>query len=197
MPTQPDDGRIPYHHGRLRRALIDATVTEVARAGTDRLSLRKLARQAGVSHAAPQHHFGDRTGLLTAVAAEGFRTLTEQYLRPPDGADDSFLTMGTRYVEFAVTHPGYFHVMYRPDLCDGEDPELAEARASAAAVLQEAAQRQVPGRGGEDAAVAAWALMHGLATLWLGGNLERYSQRDPAELARAAGSFLFSAPPAP
>ena len=99
-----DDAR-PYHHGDLPRALLEAAVEAIEEVGPAALSLRDLARRTGVSHAAPAHHFGDKAGLLTAVAADGFRrlaaTLGEAYR-----ATGSFLEVGVAYARFAVTHRG-------------------------------------------------------------------------------------------
>ncbi|MFD2024591.1 TetR/AcrR family transcriptional regulator [Promicromonospora aerolata] len=91
-----------YHHGDLRRAMTSAAATAVAERGPAGLSLRELARLAGVSHAAPAHHFGDKAGVLTAVAAEGFRLLTAALAE----AEDDLLASGLAYVRFAVDHPG-------------------------------------------------------------------------------------------
>lgn len=121
-----------YHHGDLRRALLAAALEAVGEVGPAALSLRDLARRAGVSHAAPAHHFGDKAGLLTALAAQGFdllaQTLTE--------ADDDLLEAGVAYVDFAVTHRAYFEVMFRPELYRADDAELIAARGRAGAALR-------------------------------------------------------------
>jgi AcrR family transcriptional regulator len=149
-----------YHHGDLRVALITAAIEAIAERGPAALSLRDLARRTGVSHAAPVHHFGDKAGLLTAVAVEGFRLLADA-LRPA-GAD--FLEAGVAYVGFAVDHRAHFHVMFRLDLYRAGDLEVVAARASAGAALS---------RGDHDPTrrLAAWSIVHGLATLWLSGSL--------------------------
>ena len=103
----------PYHHGDLRRALLAAAVEMIAEAGPAALSLRALARRTGVSHAAPAHHFGDKAGLLTAVAAEGYRLLAAA-LRDAYERTGSFLEVGVAYVRFALEHQPYFEVMFRP-----------------------------------------------------------------------------------
>ena len=106
----------------------------IAEVGPAAVSLRDLARRTGVSHAAPAHHFGDKAGLLTAVAADGFRrlaaTLGEAY-----EASGSFLEVGVAYVRFAVTHRAHFEVMFRPELYRHDDPELVRARDAARALL--------------------------------------------------------------
>src|SRR3954468_1172678 len=108
-----------YHHGNLRRVLMDCAIAAVAERGATTLSLRDVARRAGVSHAAPAHHFGDKRGLLTAIAVEGFE-LQAAALRDAHG-DGAFLDAGLAYIEFAVDHPAHFAVMYRPDLYRADD----------------------------------------------------------------------------
>src|SRR5919112_6813183 len=91
-----DEGTRPYHHGNLRRALIDAALTAVAQQGPAALSLRDVARRAGVSHAAPTHHFGNKAGLLTAIAAEGWDLLADALTAVPTATGD-FLEVGVAY----------------------------------------------------------------------------------------------------
>jgi AcrR family transcriptional regulator len=144
-----------------------------------------------VSHAAPAHHFGDKTGLLTAVAAEGYQLLAEA-TTAAWRRTGSFLEAGVAYVRFAVTNPAHFAVMFLPDLYRADDPDLEAARAQARAALEKPAGTTAASVSGEPqtAALAGWALMHGLATLWLTGNL---ADSDPEALARAAGGYLFTA----
>lgn len=103
-----------YHHGDLRRALLAAALEAIEEVGPTALSLRDLARRAGVSHAAPAHHFGDKAGLLTALAAQGFDLLAQALVQ----AGDDLLEAGVAYVDFAVRHRAYFEVMFRPS-CTG------------------------------------------------------------------------------
>jgi len=181
----------PYHHGDLRRALLAEAVAVLAESGPSALSLRDLARRVGVSHAAPAHHFGDKTGLLTAVAAEGFTRLAER-LRTAHETTGSFLEVGVAYVRFAVDHRGHFEVMYQPDLLDGDDPELAAARKAAAAALYGPAGEVGADADALEVGVAGWALMHGVAGLWLGGNLPAALGDDPEAIARSLGRHLFA-----
>src|SRR2546423_2801057 len=104
-----------YHHGDLRRTLLAAAVEAIAEHGPAAISLRDLARRADVSHAAPAHHFGDKAGLLTAIAAEGYLLLAAA-LHDAAARTGSFLEVGVAYVGFAVDQPAHFAVMYRPDL---------------------------------------------------------------------------------
>ena len=180
----------PYHHGHLRPALIDAAVATVEDQGLAAMSLRGVARRAGVSHAAATYHFGDKAGLLTAVAVEGYRQLTEA-LRAEDQARRGYLEVGVAYVRFAVTHRGYFEVMYRPELYHPQDPALLEARAAAATQLYRSDQ---PDPDRMATGIAAWALMHGVATLWLNGNMPPPLGDDPEAIARLVAAHLDVSP---
>ncbi|MFE3516819.1 TetR/AcrR family transcriptional regulator [Streptomyces sp. NPDC059166] len=187
-----------YHHGDLRRAVLTAALDAIAQSGPDALSLRDLARRAGVSHAAPAHHFKDRTGLLTAVAAEGFALFADALSQAPDLRE-----RGVAYVRFAAGHPAHFQVMFRPELLRADDPDLLTAKARATAALR-AGVSDLPGAArGEDerlAGIAAWSLAHGFATLLLSGNLtDPVGGRDPGEVFRALAGLLFdpSAEPGP
>ena len=145
----------PYHHGDLRPALLRAAVEAIGQAGPAAMSLREVARRAGVSHAAAAYHFGDKTGLLTAVAAQGYRMLTEELQNARD-AHRSFLEVGVAYVRFAVSHRAHFEVMYRPELYRPDDPEVRDARAAAAVLLYGTAS---PDPGQLAAGAAAWSLV--------------------------------------
>jgi AcrR family transcriptional regulator len=175
-----------YHHGDLRRALLDAALVAIGESGPAAFSLRDLARRAGVSHAAPTHHFGDKAGLLTALAVEGYDTFARE-LADSRAATGSFLEMGVTYVHFAVTHPAHFEVMFRPELYRADDPELAAARERAAAALYagvaDLPDRPVGGDDAREAGLAAWSMAHGFATLWLSGALTSLGA-DPDAAAR-------------
>ncbi|WP_171108307.1 MULTISPECIES: TetR/AcrR family transcriptional regulator [Streptomyces] len=192
--TEKTDGAAktprPYHHGDLRRAILTAALDVIAADGPSALSLRDLARRAGVSHAAPAHHFKDRTGLLTAIAAEGFGLLAQTIKDAADLKD-----AGVRYVRFAREHPAHFQVMFTPDLLRAGDLELTTARALAGDALREAVTAVSPESRGTDArlaGVAAWSLAHGFATLLLGHNLDDpVGDRDPEEVFRTLATMLF------
>src|SRR5215472_8930059 len=130
---QPQSAR-PYHHGDLRAALLRAAMEAIGQAGPAAMSLREVARRAGVSHAAAAYHFGDKAGLLTAVAAQGYRMLTQELQNARDSRR-GFLEVGVAYVRFAVSHRAHFEVMYRPELYRHDDAEVREARAGAAVLL--------------------------------------------------------------
>ena len=182
---QPQPTR-PYHHGDLRAALLRAAVEAIGQAGPGGMSLRDVARRAGVSHAAAAYHFGDKAGLLTAVAAQGYRMLTQELQNARDSGR-GFLEVGVAYVRFAVSHRAHFEVMYRPELYRPDDAEVRDARAGAAVLLY--------GTGSSDAGqlaagAAAWSLVHGLATLWLNGNLPPQLGTDPEEITRRIAPYL-------
>ncbi|MFE0252913.1 TetR/AcrR family transcriptional regulator [Streptomyces sp. NPDC059010] len=190
---KPSSSR-PYHHGDLRRAILTAALDVIAADGPSALSLRDLARRAGVSHAAPAHHFKDRTGLLTAIAAEGFGLLAGTLHEAGDLKD-----AGVRYVRFAREHPAHFQVMFTPELLRADDLELTTARALAGDALRGAVSAVRPEGLGIDsrlAGVAAWSLAHGFATLLLSHNLDGpVGDKDPEEVFRALAATLFRSEP--
>ncbi len=181
--------RDTYHHGDLRRAVVTAALDVIRTDGPAALSLRDLARRAGVSHAAPAHHFKDRTGLLTAIATEGHDLLTAVL---SDAAELS--EAGVRYVRFTVDHPAHFQVMFQPDLLRADDPELLAAKARSYEQLR-AAVAALPGDRSTDpelTGIAAWSAAHGFATLLLTHNLDRaLGGRAPEEAFRALAAAMF------
>jgi AcrR family transcriptional regulator len=190
-PPASKDAR-PYHHGDLPRVLLDTAIQAILEAGPAAVSLRDLARRAGVSHAAPAYHFGDKAGLLTAVAADGFERLAAT-LREAYQTTGSFLEVGVAYVRFAVTHRAHFEVMFRPELYRTDDPDLVRAREAARSLLYPPAAVVANSPGGDEvrAAVAAWSLVHGLATLWLNRNLPPQLGDDPEQITREVARYLF------
>jgi AcrR family transcriptional regulator len=183
-----------YHHGQLRDAVIEAAVAEVEAVGAAAVSMREIARRAGVSHAAPAHHFGDKTGIFTAIATKGFQ-LTADAIQPAAVGSFGFLDGGAAYVAFALSHPGYFEVMYRPTLYRTGDSELVAARIAAFAILDDSAAELAAEWGITDIeglTVAGWSMCHGLATLLLAGNLTDRIPPDPSELTAMLASGLIS-----
>ena len=183
----------PYHHGDLRQAVLAAAIAVLGESGPTQLSLRDLARRAGVSHAAPAHHFGDKAGLLTAVAAQGYQLLADTLTAARQRSAD-FLEVGVAYVRFAVDHRAHFEVMFRPDLYRPDDPDVATARQRAADALYGGVRSVAATGRGPDiplAGVAAWALVHGFATLWLNHALPTTLGDDPETAARAVAAILF------
>ena len=121
--------RDTYHHGDLKATILAEAAALVAERGADGLSLRELARAAGVSHAAPAHHFTDRRGLFTALATEGFRMLADALT----GARPDFLDAALAYVGSRIDHPGHYAVMFDKSLYDAADPDLVAAETAAGA----------------------------------------------------------------
>ncbi|MBA0047738.1 TetR/AcrR family transcriptional regulator [Mycobacteroides sp. LB1] len=180
-----------YHHGDLRTAILASAADMVARRGTADLSLRELAREAGVSHAAPAHHFRDRRGLFTALAADGFTKLAEAL----DGAHPDFHAAALAYVDFALANPGHYAVMFEPALLDSIDGPLNAARDRAGAALNAGIATLTPGQTSADSATAAraaWSLVHGFVSLWSSGALaDSRNDADPRELASQIAYALF------
>ena len=183
--------RSTYHHGDLRAAILSEAARLVAEHGVDRVSLRELARSAGVSHAAPAHHFGDRRGLFTALATEGFQLLAAALT----AARGRFADAALAYVRFALDHPGHYEVMFDKSLLDPSDAELIAAEAAAGeelsrgvATLDDAAARADPA----GAELAAWSLVHGFATLWLNDAIDaRVRTADPMAMVERIARLLF------
>ena len=159
-----------YHHGDLRAQLLGRAAEIIARDGVEAFSLRAVAAELGVSHTAPRHHFGDRPGVLTALATQGWTLLGEVL---ETAVPLGFAEVGAAYVLFAVSHPGHFAVMHAPDLVHPQDPSLVAASTRTRRVLLDGVAAVAPGARDEVAvkAAAAWALVHGLATLALSGDL--------------------------
>jgi AcrR family transcriptional regulator len=187
-----------YHHGNLRQAVLERAVAVIAADGPNGFSLRSLAADLGVSHTAPLHHFRSREGVLNAVAAEGFRLLSERLVAAREAG---FLEVGVAYVAFALDHPAHFQVMFTPTLLDENDPELAAARTAAFTELRGGVAAMASAGKVEDAAtavVASWSLVHGIATLALTGNLDKAELRslvadgDVLAIARRSAAMLYS-----
>jgi AcrR family transcriptional regulator len=170
----------PYHHGSLPNALLAAAETVLRTEGISGLSLRSIAREAGVSHTAPQHHFGDTAGVLSELAASGHLRLTETMAQhahgfPPGPQRRRAIARG--YVSFAVANPDLFRLMSRAEMLDNTRPTLVEARRASAMALSDVTDDTpdaTPPRLDAARAIAmtaAWAYVHGLATLLVDGRL--------------------------
>ena len=168
---------LPYHHGALREALIDATEALLAEKGPDAFSLREVARRAGVSPAAPAHHFGDAAGLLTAVATLGFEGLTRAlqagHARGGNDPRAALREQGIEYVRFALRHPGRFRLMFRPGQLHA-DAELEHHGRAAYDVLATGVRLALAGAESAHTpvVVALWSLVHGHAHLAIAGKLD-------------------------
>jgi AcrR family transcriptional regulator len=175
-----------YHHGDLRRALVDAAAALAAEKGIAGLSLREAARSAGVSHAAPYHHFKDKAALLAAVAEEGFlrldafqRNALESAARRPASR---LRALGKAYIDFAIKNPHYFRVMFRKDLVEpAAYPSLQEVSGRTFDRLFAAVGDCLGSLSKAEAmplSITAWSLVHGLASLWLDGPLSNQEFRE-------------------
>jgi AcrR family transcriptional regulator len=172
----------PYHHGALREALLTAAETILKRDGLNALTLRAAAREAGVSHAAPAHHFGDLTGLLTELAIDGYRRFAAR-LRETAQAPGARRWDGARaYVAFATDNPALFQLMFRSDRLDGARPAFKEARIQVLGLLAESRgvsdQRPTLEQLGEMA--GGWSLIHGYTMLLLDGRIKMLLNAAPA-----------------
>ena len=195
-----------YHHGDLRRALLNAAERLVIREGPAQVSIRAIAREAGVSHAAPYHHFADREALLAAVAGSGFDRLRSvmQVAAGAGGPDDPLSRLqaaGIAYVRFAVANPEIYRLMFSGLLADrSRYPDLEASTEAAFGVLLAflGDQGRAKGRGARpDAnripavATATWSLVHGLAFLLIEGLLaDEVASHGSDEIARQVTRVL-------
>ena len=188
MAASHPPSRSTYHHGDLRRAVIEGALAEIEAHGPTSISLRSIAKRAGVSHSAPQHHFGDKRGLLSAIAAEGYGLLADVTQAAWEERRE-VLAVGMAYVAFALSNRPHFEVMFRPELYREDDPAVTAARDRAAATLFETVRVGL-GPGGEDdvwgGVVGVWSFVHGFSTLWLNGNFYAEVGDDPAAAAQSA-----------
>ena len=170
----------PYHHGNLRRALLDHALVMIRRGGVDALTLREIGAGVGVSRSALYRHFADKRALLAAVATEGFRTLREQLVAAwEDGGRGraAFEAMGDAYVRFAIANPAHYRVMFGGAIDPkAVDRELSiEARGAFQALVDALAalQRRRIVRNDDTLQMArfVWAVVHGVAMLGIDGQL--------------------------
>src|ERR1700736_6449211 len=172
----------PYHHGALHDALLEAAERVLERDGLSGLTLRAVAREAGVSHAAPTHHFGDLTGLVSELAAIGFRQFnTAMAAAGAAGTSqmEKALARAKAYVAYAQAHPGMYGLMFRTERLDMKRPALHEAAeasfAGLAGAIGASRQEQISETAlslDQGAAIArAWSLVHGFTMLLLAHRL--------------------------
>jgi AcrR family transcriptional regulator len=180
----------PYHHGALRDALLEAAERVLERDGLSGLTLRAVAREAGVSHAAPTHHFGDLTGLLSELAAIGFRQFNVAMVAAGTASPvlaEKALARAHAYVSYAQAHPGMYGLMFRTERLDMSRPSLHEAAnasfAGLAGAIGASRHEQISAQAlslEQGAAIArAWSLVHGFTTLLLDHRLDAILRRLP------------------
>ena len=175
-----------YHHGNLRVACIDAGLALAEADGPDAVTIRGVARLAGVSHTAPLHHFRDRAELLHEIAERGFELLLERLdreIRPGAGPLESLRTYGLVYVMQAIDHPGLFQVMFAP--CDDPPGEAAYGRLIELCASAQAAG-EVPGDDPFRLGLLVWRTVHGLASLYGHMGLDRGTSGQPTDARVAA-----------
>jgi AcrR family transcriptional regulator len=173
--------RATYHHGTLREQLITACVALIEAEGIGAVSLRRVARDSGVSPRAPYHHFADRSALLAAIAVRGHELLDERLRQARRQAPTAARALGAlveTYVGFARDHPAYLQLILRPELSQPDQHPQAQAAGEAAIQLLTDTvldcQREGSAPPGDPTALVAmiWAIAIGIVTLWLDGPLE-------------------------
>ena len=170
----------PYHHGNLRRGLLDEALATISAEGVEGLTLREIGARLGVSRTALYRHFADKRALLAAVATEGFRTLRQQLVTAwEEGGRGraAFDSMGVVYIRFAAANPAHYRVMFGGFVDHmASEPELVAEADGAFQALVDALvtlQRDAIVRGDDAAQMArfVWAVVHGVAMLGIDGQL--------------------------
>jgi AcrR family transcriptional regulator len=180
----------PYHHGALHEALLKAAERVLERDGLAGLTLRAVAREAGVSHAAPTHHFGDLTGLVSELAAIGFRQFNAAMVAAGAAGTsqmDKAISRAKAYVAYAQANPGMYGLMFRTERLDMSRPSLCEAAnasfAGLAGAIGASRHEQISEQAlslDQGAAIArAWSLVHGFTMLLLDDRLSDILRRLP------------------
>jgi AcrR family transcriptional regulator len=169
-------------------ALLRAAIDELAEKGHASVSLRAVARRAGLSHAAPAHFFGDRAGMLTAVATDGFHRLAAALeaagAQDVPGAEE-FAALGLAYLDFGLSHPALMDLMFRRTELVPDDPGLVTAQREALGRLRQAVAGVVVDQP-EEWSMVSWAVVHGLVALVREEALARVAERDHEEAADLA-----------
>lgn len=189
-----------YHHGDLKTALLAAAEGLLRERGLEGFTLRECARRAGVSHAAPAHHFGDLRGLFAEFAAVGFARLrqTMQAYRAAAGPDPvaQLQAAGQAYIDFAIANPEHFRLMFRRDKLDQENARLRSAGEGAFDELKSALALAMGKPADADLTaqqLAAWSTVHGFATLLLEGQLAPFcGGDDPSQSGGALGDAVLA-----
>lgn len=167
--TMPVRSRSNYHHGDLRKALLDHACDLLEQEGPEELSLRSVAALSGVSHNAPYRHFKDKVALLSAVAEQGFRDLTDKMVAAT-GAQDELGEVAGAYLSFARSRPQMYRLMFASEAvrgAHGPDPQLRATSKLTFDAVRGAVEESLraEGRSGRGVAAMVWAPLHGLALL--------------------------------
>ncbi|HUG21800.1 TetR/AcrR family transcriptional regulator [Piscinibacter sp.] len=189
-----------YHHGNLRDALVLRGVEILDSEGAAALSLRRAARDVGVSQTAPLHHFDGKVAYLAAIAAHGFRMMFEQRigaLRNKTEPRERLLGVMLAHLQFAIDHGALFHVMFGPDVPNKtEFPDLEQAARRSYGILETCVGEYLGSRNASlarvrPAALAAWTACHGLATLMVDRqNAWDIVRKDPMKIGRDVFSIF-------
>jgi AcrR family transcriptional regulator len=186
-----------YHHGDLRAACLRAARELLEEGGSAGLSLRAVARRAGVSPAAPYRHYADRDALLSAVAAEGYRELAGHLAaaHPSPTTPEELAAVAVAYVRFALDRPALFRVMFA-EPCDPTSEERVQATAAISEYVRGIVRAAFPDADADALPTTVWALVHGLAFLHLDGKLDTSSAEVVDRQVRSAVQALFTISPA-
>jgi AcrR family transcriptional regulator len=170
-----------YHHGALHEALLQAAETILCRDGLAALTLRAIARESGVSHGAPAHHFKDLSDLLSELVAAGFERLTAVVQAAGQGETPNFADAAQAYVAFAISNAALFQLMFRVERLNAGHDRLRAARTAAFAVIAEASALPAGelSAGQVGAMTAQWCLVQGFAGLAANGRLGPLLGRAP------------------
>jgi AcrR family transcriptional regulator len=160
----------------VRRAVLDGALAIIASDGADSVSMRDVARRAGVSHQAPYHYFGDRAGIFAAICEEGFTQFADEFEATLNSTSDPVRDCLRTYVMFATNNVGHYRVMFRSDISGASTHEHSRRAADRAfAVLLDLAERISPGNGTSEnplmLPITLWSMAHGLSTLLMDGPL--------------------------
>jgi AcrR family transcriptional regulator len=186
-----------YHHGDLRHALLEAALSLVAEKSVAELSLREVARRAGVTYAAPYHHFADKSALLAAVACQGFEGLVAELERAAarkTTLESELLAMAEAYVAFAIAHPSHYRVMFLPEGKESVDASALRVAGDRAFDLLLArvarAHPSEPERQHRVLATTVWAALHGLSLLAIDGVLQNKLPNPEKTMREACRSIV-------
>jgi AcrR family transcriptional regulator len=176
-----------YHHGDLRAACLRAAMELLEEDGATALSVRAVARRAGVSPGAPYRHYADRDALVSAVAAEGYRELAERLAaaHPSPSTPEDLAAVAVAYIQFALQRPALFRVMFG-EPCDRDSSERVAATGAISEYLGAIVRQSFPGADVEAMSTAVWGLVHGLAFLHLDGKLDASTPAAVSGRVRAA-----------
>ncbi|MBW4695439.1 MAG: TetR/AcrR family transcriptional regulator [Lyngbya sp. HA4199-MV5] len=174
MPPKPTKRPDTYHHGNLRLALLEAARTVMEEAGIEALTLREVARRAGVSSGAPYHHFKDKADLIQELVSHGFQSLdraSHNALQGKTTPHEKLQAIGVTYVMYAVQHPDEFRLMFRPEMGSPLEDENPTCTPVFRVLLEVINEFHLEERDRDTVAISVWSLVHGLASLLVDGPL--------------------------